>query len=646
MTKPSPAPVRILLVEDERIPALNLQQRLTKLGYEVPAAVPSGPEALAQIAEKRPDIVLMDIHIEGEFDGIETASRIPPDLMIPVIYLTAYSEEATLQRAASTRPHGYLVKPFSERELHATIQMALQRHDMEVSLRQREAELREGQENFRFLFRNNPLPMWVFDAKTLQFLEVNDAAAATYGYSRDEFLHLGIPDVRLPEDVAKITALMTSGIPDFFTTLIQRHLRKNGEVFTIDGFSHALTFEGISARLAVMVDVTQRIAAEAQLRQAQKMEAIGQLTGGVAHDFNNLLAIIQGNLGLLGERVTGNPAATEMISDALRATGRGAVLTQRLLAYSRQQPLEPKTVAVDQLIASLMTLLRRTLGEDVDIQAIMAPDLWPMRIDPYQLENALVNLSVNARDAIPQGGKLTFEGFNSYLDADYAVQNAEVIPGEYALLAVTDTGTGMPPEVVSHAFEPFFTTKPVGRGTGLSMVFGFVKQSGGHVKIYSEPQRGTTIKLYLPRAMSATDATAAANRAQAPLRHGVGETVLVVEDDADVRKLAVAPLTSLGYRTIDAQDGPEALALLKETPHIDLLLTDVVLPRGMNGSTLARAAQIALPKLKVLYMSGYTRNAILHNGVLDEGVHLLMKPFHKAELAVKIRQILDEPSET
>ena len=636
------AAAKILLVEDERIPAFNLQQRLRKLGYDVPSIVPSGAEALVLIEQQRPDMVLMDIHIEGDIDGIETASRIPPEWMIPVIYLTAYSEEATLQRAAATKPYGYLLKPFSERELHATIQMALQRHATELALRQRETELGRSREDFRFLFASNPLPMWVFDLETLRFLDVNEAAVAAYGYTKEEFLGMTIAHIRPADEVGRIQEFLLPDTPAYLAVQNWRHLRKDGKVIEVDVFSYALPFEGHRARITVAIDVTQRNRAEEQLRQSQKMEAVGQLTSGVAHDFNNLLTIIQGNLELIGERLPADPVMSGMMSDALGASARGATLTGRLLAYSRQQTLEPRTIALHQLIADLMVLLRRTLDETIALDAIVAPDLWYVRIDPGQLENALLNLAVNARDAMPDGGNLTVEAFNAFLDADYAVQNPEITPGEHVLVAVTDTGFGMPPDVAARAFEPFFTTKPVGRGTGLglSMVFGFVRQSGGHIKIYSEVGRGTTVKLYLPRAVTALDARIA-NDDGGTLHPAKGETILVVEDDEGLRKMALTMLTGLGYRTLEAADGPQAMEEIGRVGHIDLLLTDVVLPKGMNGPAIASAAQRVRPGLKVLYMSGYTRDAIVHNGVLDEGVQLIMKPFHKAELAAKVRQVLD-----
>jgi signal transduction histidine kinase/CheY-like chemotaxis protein len=395
--------------------------------------------------------------------------------------------------------------------------------------------------------------------------------------------------------------------------------------------------------LGIGHDITDLRAAEARLRQAQKAEAIGQLTGGVAHDFNNLLAIIHGNLELINEGIA-DATLKQMVADALRAAARGASLTNQLLAYARQQPLAPKVVQIGKLVRDQTELLRRTFGETIAIQNDIAADLWSARIDPNQLETALLNLAVNARHAMPEGGKLTIEASNAILDEEYADRNAEVVPGAYVLLAVTDTGTGMTKEVMQRALEPFFTTKAVGQGSGLglSMVYGFVKQSEGHLKIYSEPGNGTTVRLYLPKAEGAIEASASATESVAIPLTSKGEVILVVEDDAMVRALAVRILTGLGYRTVEAQDGAAAIQLLAAAEPVDLLLTDVVLPGGMSGPQLARQAQTERPGLKVLYMSGYTKNAIIHNGVLDEGVHLLAKPFLKQELALQVRRLLDD----
>ena len=505
-----------------------------------------------------------------------------------------------------------------------------------------ETELLKSREQFRHLFLSNPLAMWIYDRDTQHFLEVNDAAINNYGYSREEFLKMRLPDIRPPEDVARLMAVLQKEAGAYEQSSNWHHRRKNGEVITVDIFTHQIDIEGHDARLAVVLDVTQRNIAEEQLRQAQKMEAIGQLTGGIAHDFNNLLAIIQGNIELVQERVKGEPKLAEMIDYALRASERGASLTKRLLAYSRQQPLAPKPVDIAVLIAGMTDLLRRALGETIEVKTHMAPGLWPTRIDPNELEHAMLNLAVNARDAMPNGGTLSIEAENTQLDSAYAEHNIEVKPGAYVMIAITDTGGGMSKEVIERVFEPFFTTKPIGQGSGLglSMVYGFVKQSGGNIKVYSEPGQGTTIRLYLPRFAEKPESEPASHDAVLDADHK-GEVILVVEDDPDVRKLVLGMVESLGYQTIAAIDGPSALEALDRVGKVDLLFTDVVLPRGMNGAALARAAQERQSGLRVLYMSGYTRNAILHNGALDEGVQLITKPFRKADLAGKLREVLN-----
>jgi PAS domain S-box-containing protein len=504
-----------------------------------------------------------------------------------------------------------------------------------------EAELLKSREQFRHLFLSNPLAMWIYDRDTQRFLEVNDAAIENYGYTRDEFLNMQLGDIRPPEELARLRAALEADAGAYEQSNNWRHRRKNGEIITVDVFTHEIAIEGHNARLAVVLDVTQRNIAEEQLRQAQKMEAIGQLTGGIAHDFNNLLAIIQGNIELVHERVKGDPKLAEMIDYALRASERGSSLTKRLLAYSRQQPLAPKPVDLAVLIAGMTDLLRRALGETIEVKTHMAAGLWPTRADPNELEHAMLNLAVNARDAMPNGGTLSIEAENTHLDAAYAEHNLEVKPGAYVMVAITDTGAGMNKDVIDRAFEPFFTTKPIGQGSGLglSMVYGFVKQSGGHIKVYSEPGHGTTVRLYLPRFAEQPEAEPAPQDA-APDSDRKGEVILVVEDDPDVRKLVLGMVESLGYQTISAIDGPSALEALERVGKVDLLFTDVVLPRGMNGAALARAAQARQAGLRVLYMSGYTRNAILHNGALDEGVQLITKPFRKADLAAKLREVL------
>jgi PAS domain S-box-containing protein len=383
---------------------------------------------------------------------------------------------------------------------------------------------------------------------------------------------------------------------------------------------------------------------ENALRQAQKMEAVAQLTGGVAHDFNNLLQVIIGNLDTMQRHLPEESARLRRAAtNALNGARRAASLTQRLLAFSRRQPLDPKPLNVNGLVTALSELFHRTLGETVAIETVLASGLWQVEADGHELEAAILNLAVNARDAMPEGGRLTIETANAHLDEAYVAALPEVTPGQYVLICVSDTGAGMDDATVAKAFEPFYTTKPVGRGTGLglSQVYGFVKQSGGHVKIYSELGQGTTVKIYLPRLMSAEEAGEADEELLEPEGSGE-ETILVVEDDDDVRTYSVEILRELGYRVIEAHDGASALRLLERQSRVDLLFTDVVLPGGMTGAQVAAQAREVRPDLKVLFTTGYARNAIIHHGRLDKGVRLVTKPFSSAELAGKIRDALDD----
>jgi len=384
-------------------------------------------------------------------------------------------------------------------------------------------------------------------------------------------------------------------------------------------------------------------ATESQVRQAQKMEAIGQLTGGVAHDFNNILTVITGTIEILGDAVKDRPHLAQITSLISAAAARGADLTQHLLAFARRQPLQPRNTDVNALIVDAARLLRPTLGEQIEIESMLSPDSAPALIDPSQLSTAILNLALNARDAMPDGGKLTLETKNVVLDDDYAGMNNDVTAGDYVMIAVSDTGTGIPANLIEKVFEPFFTTKDVGKGSGLglSMVYGFVKQSNGHIKIYSEEGHGTTVKLYLPQAAGVAGvAHAQAAEAGLPTFERGDKSILIVEDDALVREYVVTQIGNLGYKTLAASNATEALAIINGPDLIDLLFTDVIIPGGMNGRQLANEALLRRPELKVLYTSGYTENAIVHHGRLDAGVLLLPKPYLSSDLAQMIRTAL------
>nr|WP_244654157.1 PAS domain-containing hybrid sensor histidine kinase/response regulator [Bradyrhizobium campsiandrae] len=535
-----------------------------------------------------------------------------------------------------------------------------------------EAALQKSEQRFRQVVEHSP------NAKVLVGTDgrihlVNAQTEALFGWSRQELLGEAV-EMLVPER-------FRSGHPHHRSAFLQQPvsrpmgagrdlygLRKDGSEFPIEiGLNPIETDEGlfilsaiidisdrkqieerlerlVEARTAELQDqIEQRRRAEDTLRQSQKMDAIGKLTGGVAHDFNNMLAIVIGSLDIALRRLATEPEkATACIENAQEGARRAAILTARLLAFSRQQPLEPESVDANKLVGGMSEMLRRTIGEDLRVEAVLAGGLWRTYADASQLENALLNLCVNARDAMPDGGRLTIETSNTHLDEAYAGQHAEVTAGQYVLIAVTDTGTGMPPEVIERAFDPFYTTKGAGRGTGLglSQVYGFVKQSGGHVKIYSEPGQGTTVKIYLPRFMGQASSSPVRGSTEPRPAGMVNEIILVVEDEAGVRHMSVDALRELGYTVIQAENAAQALQLLDLQPSVSLLFTDIVMP-DMNGRRLADEALERRPDLKILFTTGYTRNAVIHNGTLDPGVAFLPKPFSLDALARKVRQVLD-----
>jgi signal transduction histidine kinase len=386
-------------------------------------------------------------------------------------------------------------------------------------------------------------------------------------------------------------------------------------------------------------DITDRVKTEERLRDSQRMEAIGQLTGGVAHDFNNLLQVIRGNLELLESAVANDERARSRLANAVHASERAAQLTRQLLAFARRQPLEPQVINLARLVTDMADMLRRTLGEGIEVETVVAGGIWNTLADPAQVESAILNLALNARDAMPTGGRLTVEILNASLDEAYVSQTDGVTAGQYAQIAVSDTGQGMSTQTRERAFEPFFTTKGDGKGSGLglSMVYGFVRQSGGHVRIYSEAGHGTTVRIYLPRS---TRHIAAAAAGPPVALVGGNQTVLVVEDDAEVRNAAVAVLEGLGYRCLEAADAQAALEILGDGSSIDLVFTDVVMPGPLQTRDFANRIRAIAPDLPILFTSGYTDNAIVHHGRLDEGVNLISKPYARADLARRIAQLL------
>lgn len=507
--------------------------------------------------------------------------------------------------------------------------------------------LRDSEARYRGLYDYTPVPMHACDTEG-NIVAASERWLELMGYTREEVIGRPIADFREPGEAEAFRhggwqkALAAGGVRD----IERKYVRKTGEI--LEGLISSRAeydSQGRFRRMAVVViDITEKKRIENTLRQVQKMEAVGQLTGGIAHDFNNLLTVIGGNLDMIKLKLqsSGDQALMRIIDSALRGAQRASTLTQRLLAFSRRQPLDPKPINPNRLVAGMSDMLSRTLGETIAIETVLGAGAWSVEVDENQLENTLLNLAVNARDAMPGGGKLTIETANTYLDDSYAALNDDVTAGQYVLIAVSDTGEGMTEEVMSKAFEPFFTTKTVGQGTGLglSQVYGFIKQSGGHVKIYSEPGHGTTIKLYLPRLVGAEAAEPAVEPQSVP-PGASGKTILVVEDDDDVRMFAAELLAQLGHRVLTAADGAAALRLMQDEPAIDLLFTDVGLPKPYNGRELADRAVMLRPRMKVLFTTGYARNAIVHHGRLDPGVELIVKPYTQADLARKIGDVLD-----
>lgn len=753
----------ILVVEDEAIIAEDLRTTLQGLGYVVANTAASAEEALQSVAERRPDLALLDIRIKGEIDGISTADRLR-ELGIPVIFLTSYSDESTLQRARAAQPFGYLLKPFDERTLRAAIEMALHKHAMEERLadrerwlstvlssigdgviaadtrrrvsfmnlaaehlsgwtqedavgrpieevfrlvdaatgssrglplerafahgaasglgdgialvtksgvaaeigdclapildddgnshgvvlvfrdvaRERRAEraLRESEERYRALFHNIPWPAWLAEAATSRFVEVNEAAMGLYGYSREEFLSMHIASLE--------NARLGGGEPATdaaeFTVAVRHHRRKDGSVVEVDLACQAVHVGGRRALLFVARDITAQRRLEHQLMQNQKLEAVGRLAGGIAHDFNNLLTVVLNCSALALARPEVGSVARSHVEEIEKAALRAAELTKHLLAFTRQHPFETSVIDLNKVISRFQKMLSRVLGDNVELATFLTPSLGKIRADANRIEQVIMNLVVNARDALPAGGRVFIETSNVVLDERYASDHVEVTPGRYVMLAVSDTGIGMSAETKARIFEPFFTTKDAvaGTGLGLSTVFGIVRQTGGHVAVYSEIGRGSTFKIYFPT--TGSEKAAAKPGPQPATAPRGSETILLVEDELRVRAVIRSVLQQWGYRVLDASNADEALAaFLENEKDVHMVLTDVVLSKG-SGPQVVDGIRAIRPDVRALLMSGYAGKAIAHHGLVDPDVAFLQKPFTLDDLARKVREVLDRPA--
>jgi len=507
---------------------------------------------------------------------------------------------------------------------------------------------RESERIYKELFEHNPNAMWVYDRDTLRFLAVNEAAVSHYGYSREDFLGMTIEKIRPPAEIPALRKSLRDVQGAIRKVGTWKHLRKNGETIDVEITTSDLEFEGRPARLVLATDVTERKRAEEErdalekhLSQVQRVESIGRLAGGVAHDFNNLLVVILGHAELLLNRpVAADPAVGDSLREIRKAGERAGKLTRQLLAFGRKQVLAIKTIDLNSVILEFEGILSRLIGEDIDVSTHLAPDLGSVKADPSQVEQILLNLCINARDAMPDGGRLTIETANVTLGEEYAKTHTGVRGGRHVMLAISDTGSGMATDTMEKIFDPFFTTKEKGKGTGLglSTVYGIVKQHNGNIWVYSEPGKGTAFKVYLPRVDEPAEKE---ETAPMDLAHADGgqETILVVEDDESVQELVCRILSRAGYDVLRARSGADAVRLAQDRETIHLLLTDVIMPE-MSGRVVRERVAAIHPGIKVLYMSGYTDNVMLQHGILEAGVHFLQKPFTAQALARKVREAL------
>jgi two-component system cell cycle sensor histidine kinase/response regulator CckA len=519
---------------------------------------------------------------------------------------------------------------------------------VDVTERKRnEAAMHDSEERYRLLFASNPNPMWVYDLNSLMFLEVNEAAISKYGYSREEFLAMTIAEIRPPEEVPRMLAAIAAVQDASNSPGVWRHRCKDGTVIDAEVNTHGVTFEGRSARLVLANDITERLraeegreAAEVALRQAQKMEVVGRLAGGVAHDFNNMLSVI---LGYTDQAIQILPPDHELqpsLEQIMIAGKRSADLTRQLLTFSRKQVILPRVVDLNQVLADHQKMLGRLIGEHIDLRFAPADSLWPVRIDPVQVNQVLANLAVNARDAIDEVGALRVATANVTIAPEDLTTVADAEPGEYVQIVVADSGSGMDAATLEQIFEPFFTTKEEGKGTGLGLatVYGIVKQNNGFLRVESTPGMGTTFYIYLPRYAGDVDPQDIAPKSVAA--RGV-ETILIVEDEALILTLTRKALIRQGYQVLCAESPSEACRICEEHPgQIDLLLSDLIMPE-MNGRELSNRIHTMRPSIRTIFMSGYTADLIASQGILEEGVDFLQKPFPMETLAAKVREVLE-----
>jgi hypothetical protein len=633
------AEARIVVVEDEAIVAMDVQATLRRSGYDVAAVVGSGPAAIEAAGGARPDLVLMDIRLSGPMDGIEAGRAIRDRFGIPVVFLTAHADEATVERTSEAAPYGYVLKPFDEAELRRAIELALRRHRAEND------RLWQTEERMQLLIdavREYAIIVVDLDGRVASW---NTGAERMTGYAAEEIL--GAPITVLspePEQDAEALHRELEAVRENHSTETEVwRARKDGTRFLAHIVRSPIADRTgcVVAAATVMQDVTERRRMEARILEAEKLDNLGRLAGGIAHDFNNMLMVIFSRTETLMRTLGEAQPARRYVDDIRSAAMKSRDLTQQLLAAARRQVLQPQVTDVNECVSSAVRLLASSIGEDICIRTDLHEGLWPVFVDPGKLHQVLMNLTLNARDAMPSGGALTIETRNFRATESYVRQHPQLAVGDYVLLVVSDNGFGIPPDLRTRIFDPFFSTKASGTGLGLAVVKGIVEQTGGQVWLYSELDQGTTFKIFLPRLREAV--VREQPQPEPELSAHGSETILLVEDEALLRTIIGETLEEHGYRVLSAPAPADALLLSAGfSGHIDLLLTDVIMP-GMNGRALSERIVSQRPDIRVLFMSGYTDNAIVQHGVLEPGVNFIEKPAPTPALLSAVRTALDRP---